>query len=96
MSSIVVRNPSETEIEKAAEAASKAFTNSSPEHWQRSFRRIAEMFGRRCESAAFRGGRSGDGAAVPKERLRRCADGRVREDAQRRGNLPVVAVAFFV
>ena len=47
MSSIVVRSPSDTEIEKAAEVASRAFTNLPLEYWRLSFRRVAEMFGRR-------------------------------------------------
>ena len=44
-SPVVVRNPTDLEVEKAALVASKAFPNLPLEHWQKSFHDIAETFG---------------------------------------------------
>jgi len=45
MPKIIVRNPTDLEIERAAEIAWKAFSGSQIEHWQRLFKTVVEMFG---------------------------------------------------
>lgn len=47
MGSIVARNPTTGEVEKAAETAAKAFPNLSLEHWQQDFHLVARVFGER-------------------------------------------------
>lgn len=47
MPKIIVRSPSDGEVDLAAEIASKAFTGLSLEHWLESFHTVAEMFGNR-------------------------------------------------
>lgn len=47
MGTIVVRNPTTGEVEKAAETAAKAFPSLSLEHWQQDFHLVARVFGER-------------------------------------------------
>lgn len=46
MSNLTVKNPTDIELERAAEVAAIAFPNLSLEHWQESFHTVDEMFGR--------------------------------------------------
>ena len=47
MPKIIVRSPSDAEVDIAAEIAAKAFPNLMLDHWLESFRSTAEMFGNR-------------------------------------------------